>query len=79
MVIKLQQTEQGIMLLLPEEVLTTLGLSDDAEVSVTVDPKQNQIIITPAMASLPDIDSEFAQQVSEFIDRYRPALEALAR
>lgn len=26
-----------------------------------------------------DVDAEFAQQVAEFIDEYRPALEALAR
>jgi hypothetical protein len=38
-----------------------------------------QIVITPASLSLPGIDETFVQQVSEFIEQYRPALEALAK
>jgi len=79
MVTKLQKTEQGIVILLPEDVLESLGLTPDSEVSITVKPEQGQIIITPSAELLPGIDEEFAQQVSDFIDQYRPALEALAK
>jgi antitoxin component of MazEF toxin-antitoxin module len=79
MVTKLQQTEQGVILLLPEDALKRLGLTAEAEVSITVNPEQGQIIITPATELLPGVDEEFARQVSDFIDQYRPALEALAR
>ena len=78
MVTKLQQTELGLALVLPEEVLARLGLTGETELTVTVHPERGQIIITPAAGLLPDIDEEFARQVSEFIDQYRPALEALA-
>ena len=60
-------------------VLAELGLDAEAEVSITVRPEQGQIIITAADAALSGVDEEFAQQVSAFIDQYRPALEALAR
>ena len=79
MVSKLQKTDQGMVVLLPDEVVQTLGLSPDTEVTVTLNPTQNQIVITPASLQLPGIDEAFAQQVAEFIEAYRPALEALAQ
>ncbi len=79
MVSKLLKTEQGLMVLLPEEALETLGLPVDAEVSVILNPEQGRIIITPASELLPGVDEAFARQVSEFIEQYRPALEALAK
>jgi antitoxin component of MazEF toxin-antitoxin module len=79
MVTKLQQTEHGVMVVLPAEALETLGLTADSEVSISLKPEQGQIIITPKAELLPGIDQEFARQVTEFIDQYRPALEALAK
>ena len=79
MVTKLQRTEQGVMVLLPEDVLEKLGLDAEAEVSITARPEQGQIIIALANELLPGIDEEFARQVSDFIQQYRPALEALAK
>jgi antitoxin component of MazEF toxin-antitoxin module len=79
MVTKLQRTEQGIVVLLPEDILEQLGLDAETEVSITVRPEQGQIIITAVDAVLPGVDEEFARQVSDFIQQYRPALEALAR
>ncbi len=48
MVSKLLKTEQGVMVLLPEDTLEILGLTSESEVSVTVHPEQGQIIIAPA-------------------------------
>lgn len=79
MVTKLQKTDEGVVVLLPEDVLTVLGLTDDAEVSVSVEAKQGQIIITPTSDMISGVDEEFVNQVSDFIDHYRPALEALAK
>ena len=67
MVTKLQKTKQGLILLLPDDTLELLGLSADTDVSVTLNPEQQQIIITPAAQLLPDVDEEFAHQVSDFI------------
>lgn len=79
MVSKLLKIEQGVVVLLPEEALETLGLTTDSEVTITIDPERSQIVITPASTPLAGVNEEFARQVSEFIEQYRPALEALAQ
>ena len=79
MVSKLLRTEQGWVVLLPEDTLEILGLTPDSEVSVALRPDLQQIVITPAALPLLDVDEVFAQQLSEFIEQYRSALEALAR
>ncbi len=79
MVTKLQRTEKGVMVLLTDDILAELGLETEAEVSITVRPEKGQIIITAADAMLPGVDEEFARHVSDFIEQYRPALEALAK
>lgn len=79
MVSKLLRTEQGWVVLLPEDTLEILGLTPDSEVSVALRPDLQQIVITPAALPLLDIDEVFAQQLSEFIEQYRSALEALAQ
>ena len=79
MVSKLLETEQGLAVLLPQETLAALGLTVGSEITVTLRPELQQIVITPAAIPLPGVDETFAQQVAEFIEQYRPALEALAR
>ena len=80
MVTKLQRTEKGITVLLPDEIVEKMGLDDEAEVSIMVRPEQGQIIIiTAADVVLSGVDEEFARHVSEFIKQHRPALEVLAK
>jgi antitoxin component of MazEF toxin-antitoxin module len=79
MVSKIVKTEEGLAVLIPLETLEQLGLAPDGEVSVTLNQELSQIVITPASLSLPGVDETFAQQLSEFIEQYRPALEALAK
>jgi antitoxin component of MazEF toxin-antitoxin module len=78
---KLQRTEQGMVVVLPDELVATLGLSTDTEVTVALNPAHNQIVIAPAVLPLAvaDIDQDFVRQVADFIEQYRPALETLAR
>ena len=66
---------------LPREALDYLGLEAGADVSIDLDRDKHQIVITPVDLPLSDagVDAVFARQVAEFIERYRPALEALAR
>ena len=51
------------------------------EVNVEVDREKRQIVITPAEPPLAiaGVDPEFAHQITEFIEQYRPALEELAK
>lgn len=65
---------------IPKEILEKLHLTAGAQVDVNADEKTNKIIIKPAIQkSIPsEIDKEFASQVKDFIERYKPALKALA-
>ncbi|MDT8405518.1 AbrB/MazE/SpoVT family DNA-binding domain-containing protein [Sulfuriflexus sp.] len=68
----------SLVVSLPRASLELLGLQEGSEVSVTVDQDGGRIIVQPAQVSLPGIESTFARQLEEFIEQYRPALEALA-
>ena len=76
---KIFKTGNSTVVSLPREMLESLGVSDGSDVSVELDPATKQITIRPVERSVPGVDEEFARQVAEFIDGYRPALEALAR
>jgi antitoxin component of MazEF toxin-antitoxin module len=77
---KLFKTGNSIVVSLPKDIIEPLGVSEGADVSVELDRENQQIIIRPAKHSIVGgIDEEFARQLAEFIEEYRPALEALAR
>ncbi|HXF69068.1 MAG TPA: AbrB/MazE/SpoVT family DNA-binding domain-containing protein [Thermoflexus sp.] len=76
---KIFRTGNSAVVSLPKDALELLGLREGSEVSVEVDRERRRIIITPVGSALPGVDEEFARQVAEFIEQYRPALEALAR
>ena len=79
MVRKIFKTGSSIVVSLPKELLDSLRLVEGAEVDVNLDNTRGVITIAPAPTVIKGVDEEFARQVSEFIDQYRPALEALAR
>lgn len=71
----------SIVISLPREALESLNLIEGADVALEVDRQNQQIIIKSAEVPLAvaGIDEDFARQVNTFIDRYRPALEELAK
>ncbi|MBN1148774.1 MAG: hypothetical protein JXA78_16050 [Anaerolineales bacterium] len=78
---KVFRTGNSVVVSLPKEALDYLGLAEGVEVSVDLDRDRRQIIITSAKTPLATagVDENFARQVSEFIEQYRPALESLAK
>jgi len=72
---------EDLVVILPENKVESLQLTEGDEVSLSVDPGQNRILIQPVGHSpdIEDIDQEFAAQVSEFIKDYKPALKTLAK
>ena len=68
----------SLVVSLPRASLELLGLQEGSEVSVTVDQDSGRIIVQPKQVPLGEIDASFARQLDEFIEQYRPALEALA-
>lgn len=77
---KVFKTGNSLVISLPRDMLAPLGMQDGSEVSVDLDTNNHQILIKPVQLSLAgDVNEDFARQVNEFIQLYRPALEALAR
>ncbi len=77
---KVFRTGNSIVVSLPKEALDVLGVDAGSEVSIDLDTEQRRVLISvPEAAPEVSIDEEFARQVSDFIARYRPALQALAK
>lgn len=78
---RLFKTGNSIVLSLPKEALDSLGLTDGASVTLTLDRKLRRLIVAPVELPLATagVNAEFALQVDEFIDQYRLALEELAK
>ena len=77
---KIFRTGNSMVVSIPKDILDELQLSEGEDVSVELDPQQRQIVISPVEKTIPTgIDETFAKQVDDFIKKYRPALEALAR
>ena len=78
---KVFKTGNSVVISLSKDALELLGITEGSDVSVELDRENRQIIISPVDEPLAvaGVNEEFAQQVSEFIEQYRPALEALAK
>lgn len=74
---KIFRSGNSAVVSIPQESLEALGLEVGAEVEVVVDEEQGRLIVRPA-EDLPGVDAEFSRRLSDFIDRYRSALDALA-
>jgi antitoxin MazE len=79
MVRKIFKTGNSLVISLPKESMQSLGLREGSEVNVAVNKEEGTIIIEPVKQSLAEIDETFAQELNDFIERYRPALKALAK
>ncbi|MFN2141315.1 MAG: AbrB/MazE/SpoVT family DNA-binding domain-containing protein [Candidatus Promineifilaceae bacterium] len=79
MVRKVFKAGNSLVVSLPKESIQALSLQEGSEVSVEVDPERQEIIIKVAESSLAGINETFAQQVADFIEQYKPALETLAQ
>lgn len=70
---------QGVSI--PVEVLEKLNLSVGSEVDIKLDEEKSRIVIEPMKKKKypKGVDRKFVSQVNEFIEKYRPALTALAK
>ncbi|GAP16617.1 AbrB/MazE/SpoVT family DNA-binding domain-containing protein [Levilinea saccharolytica] len=78
---RLFKTGNSVVLSLPKEILDELGLAEGENVSLELDSQQRQVIVRPVEKPLAitGVDEEFARQINDFIEQYRPALEELAK
>jgi antitoxin MazE len=76
---KVFRTGNSTVVSLPREALDFLRLEEGAGVSVELDRENRRIVITPSeLPPMAGVDEDFARQVAEFIEQYRPALNELA-
>jgi antitoxin MazE len=66
---------------IPTEYLARLDLAVGSEVNITLDEHRDRIVIQPLRRPrMPKgLNRKFVNQVNEFIEKYRPALEELAK
>lgn len=76
---KIFKSGNSLVVSLPQESMELLGLGEGSEVSVTVDQDGRRILIEPSPRPGVEISPEFARQLDDFVEQYRPALEALAK
>jgi hypothetical protein len=73
------RNEDRFAIELPPEMLARFGLVEGSEITIQVDDEHGGILIAPVGSTGAGIDPEFAALVAGFVERYRPALEALAQ
>ncbi|MBN1453290.1 MAG: AbrB/MazE/SpoVT family DNA-binding domain-containing protein [Anaerolineales bacterium] len=77
---KIFKTGNSIVVSIPKDILEQLELSEGEDVSVELDREQRQIVISPVEKPLAvSVNEEFTRQINDFIEEYRPAMEALAK
>jgi len=75
---KVFKAGNSLVVSIPKEAVEQLGLSEGSEAEVELDRESRRILVTFTPSYPTDIDREFASQVAEFIEEYRPALDKLA-
>jgi len=78
---KVFRTGNSVVISLPREAMEYLNIHEGAEIELNLDRENRQLIIKPVEMpyAISGVDEKFAHQVAEFIEQYRPALEALAK
>ncbi len=78
---KVFKTGNSIVISLPKEALEYLNIREGSEVEVDLNREDHLIVIRPTekLLDVNGVDAGFARQVADFIEEYRPALEALAK
>jgi antitoxin MazE len=80
MIRKIFKTGNSVVVSLPKDALEQLGVAEGTDVQVELDEQNRQIVIRPVELPVAGIiDEAFAKQVADFIKRYKPALDALAK
>jgi putative addiction module antidote len=74
---KIFRAGNSLVVSIPRDILDALHISEGEEVSVELDQQQRHIVISQVeKATRAGTD---AKQVDDFIEKYRPALDALAK
>ena len=73
---KVIKVGDSVAVVIPKKSLKDLGIRPGDRVSVEIDKKLRKFSFTP---TIKEVDKELLDWTRKFIERYRPALEALAK
>lgn len=78
---KIFKTGNSLVVSLPQDAIEEMQVSAGSVVSVYYDRVSSKLIIEPIRPdqAVAGVDEEFAKQVSDFIEEYKPALDELAK
>jgi putative addiction module antidote len=78
---KIFKMGNSLVVSLPKDAIEEMKISEGTVVNVYYDRVTSKLIVEPVDTdqAVEGINEEFAQQVSEFIEQYRPALDELAK
>ena len=81
MIKRLFKTGNSVVLSLPREMLESLGVKNGESVNLELDPKRRRLIVSPLKKdqTMRGLDEDFVHQVNDFIEKYKPALDELAK
>jgi len=78
---KVFKTGNSLVVSLPKDAIEEMQIKEGSVVLVYYDRITKQLIVEPRKSTpaVEGVDEEFARQVSDFIDQYKPALDELAK
>ncbi len=78
---KIFKTGNSLVVSLPKDAIEEMQVSEGTIVSVYYDRVTKKLIVEPIRPAqaVEGVDEEFAKQVSDFIEEYKPALDELAK
>jgi len=75
---KIFRAGNSLVVSLPREAIEALGTEEGLEIILDIDREGRRVVLLPADKGSYGVDKAFGRQVAEFIEAYRPALEALS-
>lgn len=78
---KVFKSGNSLVVSLPKDAIEEMKISEGSLISVYYDRVTKKLIVEPIKTdqAIEDVDEEFAKQVSDFIEEYKPALDELAK
>lgn len=75
---KVFRSGNSLAITLPQDALARMGVTEGSEVEVIEDVETGTLTLRAANADLANVDLKLMRHLAEFVERYRPELEALA-
>ena len=78
---KVFKTGNSLVVSLPKDAIEEMKISEGSVISVYYDRVTKKLIVESIRPdrAVEGVDEEFAKQVSDFIEEYKPALDELAK